>query len=409
MFKKGSLKANVASMFSANLLYALSSWAQLSLVAKFLDGITLGNYTLAIAIVTPLYLLTNMQLRSLIITDNVDQFSFSQYYSFRLISNVILLLVVLLIGIYIGDVFIIGLFALSKIIESNSDIINSYFQKQETMHYVTKSVSYRSIGGFLGMAIGVVIFNDIIIGLSLSVLFTGAAFILYDKRHAIKKGVYHFEYIINKQILLKMFKVAFPLGVVIFLISLNTNVSKFVLEKYVGTELQGIYSSVSYLIILGTFVCNAVGQSFAPRLSKYFGNREFDKFKSLQKKFILFNLGIGIVTIIASVVLGEFILRLLFNEEISKYTKLFTYITIVGLGNYLATALGYTLTAMREFKIQPKINFLIFILKLSIIFYFVNHYGIYGAVYSSIITLFIQNIIVYFYINMKLKKVHDGT
>lgn len=173
MFKKGSLKANVASMFSANLLYALSSWAQLSLVAKFLDGVTLGKYTLAIAIITPLYLLTNMQLRSLIVTDHQDRYSINEYYSFRFISNIILFIVVLIIGLSLegSDLKVLLLFTLIKIIESNTDVVNSFFQKEERMIFVTKSVGLRSILGFLGMFFGVFFFKKHLFRVSFKCMF----------------------------------------------------------------------------------------------------------------------------------------------------------------------------------------------------------------------------------------------
>lgn len=405
MFKKGSLKANVASMFSANLLYALSSWAQLSLVAKFLDGVVLGEYTLALAIVTPLYLFSNMQLRSLIITDNNNNFSFVNYYSFRVFSNVLLLLIVFFISVfyYYSFFYVIVLVSLLKIVESNSDIINSHFQKKEEMHYVTRSVGIRSILAFIGMFLGVFVFRNLPVGLGLSLCFTGLSYLLYDKKIAKNKGFFEdfkFDFRKNREI----FKIALPLGLVIFIISLNSNVSKFMIERFLGTEMQGIYSSISYLIILGTFVCNAVGQSFSPRLSKYFSDKNFSQFINLQKKFIIFNVVVGLLAIVFSVFFGELMLRILFNGKIAEYSNLLTLVMIGGLGNYLATALGYTLTSMREFRIQPRINLIIFIIKFLLLLFFVRKFGIYGAVYTSIITSFLQNIIVFYYIQNRLKQ-----
>ena len=407
MFKKGSLKANVASMFSANLLYALSSWAQLSLVAKFLDGITLGNYTLAIAIVTPLYLLTNMQLRSLIVTDHQDKYNIREYYSFRFVSNVILFVVAAVIGLCIqaSDLIVLLLFTLVKIIESNTDVVNSFFQKEERMIYVTKSVGLRSVFGFVGMFIGVFFWENIYIGLALNVCFTGLSYLLYDR----KKG--HLDKWRFKDIkintLKNIFLVAYPLGIVIFIISLNSNISKFFLEKYLGTELQGVYSSVSYLLIIGTFVCNAVGQSFTPRLSRYFQDNKIKEFKNLKNKFIIFNFSVGLLAIVFTFFLGDFVLRILFNAEIAKYNGLFIIVMISGLFIYLSTAFGYVLTAMKEFKIQPRINLIILIIKLALVSILIKQYGLYGAVYSSIICSSIQNIITYVYIRRKIKG-HEG-
>ncbi len=405
VFRKGGLKANVLSMFISNLSYAFFSWAQLSLVSKFTNGQILGEYTLAIAIITPLYLFSNMQLRSLIITDHKNEFEFYDYFNFRVISNFLLILATIIIVFFIKSEtpWIIILFALIKIIESNSEIINSFFQKKEQMHYVSFSVLFKSFFGFLGMLIGLWWFKDIVKGLLLSLIFNFLIYLFYDRRIALKNKIYTVKKKFDGNQLKAILKIAIPLGIVSGIISLNGNISKFFVEKMLGTEIQGIYSSISYLIILGTFVCNAVGASFAPRLSKYYLEKDIKAFKRLQNKFLYFNILLGILAWFITYLFGQELLLFFFNAKIASYSNLLNWVMIVGLFNYILTALGYTLTSIRAFKIQPKINLLNLFLKLILMGVFIEVYGLLGAIYSQLVVIIIQCIFIFFYIQRKVK------
>lgn len=405
ILKKGSLKANVLSMFIGNLAYAFFSWAQISLVAKFSDGVILGQYTLAIAIITPLYLFTNMQLRSLIITDNRGDFDFSDYSNFRRISNSILTIISIVIAFLLNteNPWIIILFTLIKVVESNSEIINSFFQKREQMHYISLSIFLKSLLGFIGMLIGMVFFKDIIIGLSLCLLNNIVVYIFYDRKIAHKNEINTTNKAVDIVSIKKILLVAFPLGVVSGIISLNGNVSKFFIEESLGTEIQGIYSSISYLIILGTFVCNAIGASFAPRLSKYYSENKIQSFNNLKNKFLAFNIFIGVFAWVVTYFFGKHMLLFFFNEKIAHYNYLLNWIMLVGLFNYILTALGYTLTSIRAFKIQPLINVISLILKILTLGYFIKKYNILGAIYAQLLVAFIQSLWIFGYIQLQVK------
>lgn len=170
--------------------------------------------------------------------------------------------------------------------------------------------------------------------------------------------IFRYEVKRNKQLLIK----SIPLGVVMLIISLNTNISKYITEFYLGTEQQGIYSTLAYCLVIGHFVNGAIGQSFSPRLSKYFFNNNLLEFKKLAKQYLLVNILMGIMLLSGALGGGYYFLKIMFSEEIASYYKLFTLIMLSGIFLYCASASGYILTAMRIFKIQPFINITVFII-----------------------------------------------
>lgn len=285
-----SLKKNVLYMFMANFIYALSNWFQLSLVSKFMNINDLGEYTLSIAIVSPLFLFFCMQLRSLILTDHKDEFSYATYFSFRLFTSIIFLLIVCFLGILMRfNLSILILYALIRCIEGVADISNGKCQQLEQMKTVFISIASKSILLSIGFFVGLYFFKSIQLGFILGIASMLVFLLFYDiKRNMFEKFILRsFEY---RSLLIK----AFPLAIVIVVISLNTNISKFYIEYFIDTSTQGIYSSLSYCIILGSFIANAIGQTVSPRLSRYYQERDKKNFDQIQNRFTLFTIIIGV-------------------------------------------------------------------------------------------------------------------
>ena len=82
---------------------------------------------------------------------------------------------------------------------------------------------------------------------------------------------------------------ALPLGFVMMLVSLNTNVPRYFIEHYQGTRDLGIYAAITYLMVAGTTVVAALGQSASPRLAQYFADGRTASFCGLMWKLV----GIG--------------------------------------------------------------------------------------------------------------------
>lgn len=395
-------------MLISNFLYAIYNWVILSFIAKFFDIETLGKYTFAIALVTPLYLFTNLQVRTLIITDIENKYKINDYYSFRILSNIFLLILLIILVFFfsIGDKWIILLFAIIKIVESNAEIINAYYQKIENMQNVAISVGLKSVLGIICFFLGVQIFNDIHMALCMNFISSLSVYFFYDKRKfqkenfKLKLNYKKSNYIVYKNI----FVYGLPLGLVMLLVSLNGNISKFIIENKLGTEKQGIYSALSYIIILGTFVSNAIGQAFVPRLSNYFLKNKLKLFLKIHLSFVFFNIIIGTLGVFIAFFFGEKVLLLFFNREISKYSDLLTLVMIIGLLNYFLTALGYTQTAMKEFKIQPYIGIINLLFQIGLIYLLIDDYGLYGVVYATILSYVLQIIITYGNIIYKFKQ-----
>src|SRR5579863_8959001 len=88
------LRADFTWVLWGNILYSGCQWGIVLVLAKLGSTRQVGEYALGLAVSAPILLFANFQLRSLLASDVGNQFAFSEYLKFRLVSLAIALSVV---------------------------------------------------------------------------------------------------------------------------------------------------------------------------------------------------------------------------------------------------------------------------------------------------------------------------
>ncbi len=81
--------------------------------------------------------------------------------------------------------------------------------------------------------------------------------------------------------MLQLAKLALPLGLVMMLVVLSTNIPRYFVESYVNQAALGIFGAIGYLSVAGTMAVGALGDSVTPRLARDYAcgrRREFGLF-----------------------------------------------------------------------------------------------------------------------------------
>ena len=406
--QKGSLQRNVFFMLLGNGLFAFSQWFQISLIAKYSSIDTLGYFTLTLSIISPIFMFTGLQLRTLIITDVDSKIKFNTFFTLRIITSFISLFLIVVIGFFIANKslfpFLI-LLSFQKLLEGISELFNSKHQQHERVEFLAQSLLLKGLAIVLSIWLGLVIVKSLFIGLLLILVFY--LFIIYFNDYRNYKNIYHEKVVFEgqKKVLYDIMILGLPLGIVLLIISLNANVSKYFLEIYSGTEKQAIFSAISYILVIGLFILDSLGQSFVPRLSRYFYERKFKNFKNLTLSFVGLSLLIGTTLFVFSLFFGKVGLQLLFNEKISEYSGFLSQYLLVCILVFVASSLGYTLTSMGEFKVQPFINLVILLMNLVLSFFLIKKYELFGVITVLGICFLLQIIITTYLILRKISKI----
>ncbi|AGT33676.1 hypothetical protein M493_17340 [Geobacillus genomosp. 3] len=390
--KRLSLKKNFFWNFIGNLIYAFAQWAILSLLAKLGNPQMVGQFSLGLAITAPIILFTNLQLNSIQVTDTQHKYKFGEYLGLRIVTNFIAILITILV-ILLGNYnpltsLVIILVAFSKVIESWSDVVFGYLQQRERMDLTAISRILKAVLMLLIISILLYITHNVIwmvIGLCLSYMMV---FFFYDLK-VLKKFITP-KLIFNYKNYVDIVKLALPLGIVLMLGSLYTNIPRIIIEKYLGEEQLGYFAAIAYLIVAGNTFIGAIGQAAAPRLAILFSEKNFIQFKKLLVKLVSIGFVTGILGVIITLLFGELILSILYKPSYAKYNELFTLLLISGTFSFSSTFLGIGLTATRSFKIQPYLGVIWIVVSFISAIILIPKFGLFGAGYSAIISSIVQ-------------------
>jgi O-antigen/teichoic acid export membrane protein len=418
--KNKSFKSNFLWILFGNTLFGLSQWILISLMAKIGNIQMVGEYTLALGITAPLFLLLNLNLRSMQATDQKDEFDFKYYFLLRIItSSITILITIFIITLFnykISLSIIIFLVAFIKLIESQSDVVYGYFQKIEYMKLISLSKVIRGILNLLVVSILLLTTNSLILSLLGMLLMDLLLFFRFDLINLYKNNVPRlklydlFTVIKDKRKLKLIFLTGIPLGISNFLDSLTINSQRYIIESTLSIKELGYYSSITFIMMSGQTIIGALANAALPRLTRYFAE-DIKKYIKLINLLILIGLIIGMSLILTSLLFGDSILSFIYTKEFATYTNIFILIMIAGSVWYITGFLNAALLATRKFNYQLYVYLSSFIATFVSTILLTKDLGIIGAAYGLLIGmavrfLFILMILIYivskrYFINLK--------
>lgn len=391
-----SLRRNFSWTFIGNAVYAACQWGMLIVLAKLGSPEMVGQFTLGLAVSAPVFMLTNLQLRNIQATDAKRQYLFGDYLALRLIATGVALSIILGITLVLGYrreiLLIILLVALAKAFESISDVFYGFIQQHERMDKMAISLMIKGPLSLLLLGLGVYLSGSVfwgVVGLATAWL---AALVGYEIRSSamifnnvpMAKPIATLQPRWQCKTLAKLAWLALPMGCVSMLVSLNTNIPRYLIEQHLGERELGIFASMAYLIVLGRTIVFALGQSATPRLAKYYAAGKRKIFLTLLLKLMGIAALLGLTNILAAYVAGENILTLIYNPEFAKYSHVFVLLMIAAGFVYTETFLNYALTATRHFKIQVLLILVVAFITVLACFWLIPSQGLVGAAIAMI-------------------------
>ncbi len=358
-----SLRHNFSWTFMGNLVYATSLWVILSLLTKVGDTGTVGRFSLASVIATPIIMFSNLQLRALLTTDARGDYTLSDYVGLRLMALPVGLAIVLVVAIWGysgGQILVIGLVGLARVVESCSDILYGYAQKRERLDLVARSMIIK------GVATVAVAGGTYALTLSLPAAMAALVvawlvpLLVYDLPKCRQlagevegdclRPAWRWTH------LRSLVWTALPMGVVMLLIQLRNTIPRTILEAHYSENELGIFAALAYLVIVGTTVTLALAQSSLARLSVYYAEGLARPFRRTVGKLVLIGVGLGVAAVLVAWLLGAPILNLIYEEEYGDHADLLVLIMAAGGILFLANLLGAPATATRSFRGQMVVH-----------------------------------------------------
>lgn len=392
-----SLRRNFIWNLAGNVVYAACQWGILVVLAKLTSPEMVGRFALGLAITAPIIMLSQLQLRGVLATDTMDEYAFGHYLGLRLVTTFLALLVigvVVLSGNYaIHTALVVLAVGISKAFESVSDVYYGLMQKHERLDLIARSLMMKGAFSLVALGLIVILTGDVLSGIFGLSLTWFLLLLFYDKgcaelaaRENMGKRLENFgaQRIMRPDFhshrLKSLTWMALPLGCTMALISLNTNIPRYFLEIYWGESQLGIFAALAYLVVAGNTVVSAMGQSVVPRLAKYYAAGDLAGYKYLLARLVGLALLLGVAGLLISVFAGRSLLTMLYRPEYAEQNTVFVWLMAVAAISYVASFLGYAMTAARYFQVQFPLFLVVTAVTFGTALWLIPRFALTGAV-----------------------------
>lgn len=340
-----------------SLTYAGCQWGMVVVLAKLGTAEMLGQFALGLAVAAPVFLLTNLSLREVLATDARAEHPVGDYLALRLAGTVVGFLAVAGIAALVPYRWetraVIVAVGVLKAIEGISDILYGLMQRHERADLIAGSVGRRGVLGMLALAAGVHLCGSVVGGLLLVAAGWALVVAAYDfprSRRLPAADVRLRGW--ARGDLLRLARVAMPLGLTAMLISLSATVPRYVLERYRGEQELGAFVAMAYLTIVGATIANALGQSISPRLSRYYAAGDGPRARRLLAGMVVVGLALGAGGLLIVRTWGRELLTVLYRPAYATYADTLEVLMLAAGIGYVATVLGHAMTSARLFRVQ---------------------------------------------------------
>ena len=382
-----SLRVNTAWAVAGNVLYSGGRFAIVLILTKAFASDQVGRILYALAVVTPLSFLINMELRSVYVTDTSNSVRVGDCLAVRALSNAVLLFA--LIGLCLVQAqrwsleqrLLILLAGVVRMAESWADVYLGALQKHEHMKRWTISQVAKTLGVLACLLLTTLLSDNpawMLLGWAAVVL---AVLWIYDRPQAARLADVSVRW--HRQVNKELVQRGFPLGVFVALAILNHYIGQYFIAPVWGD------SAVAYFGVLWSFVAgaaavqNGLDQAVQPRLARYWA---FDRaeFGRLLLKVLLWSWAAMIVLLLAVWLAGPVILRFLYEPEYAQYADLFLIVTLAGCIMMTGMILGDAIVACQRFKSRMLAVAAGVALNATLCYLWVQPHGLTGAAWAAV-------------------------
>ncbi|HLY08235.1 MAG TPA: lipopolysaccharide biosynthesis protein [Planctomycetota bacterium] len=356
-----SLRVGVSWTLAGYGVYMACQWAFLIVVARLGSPAQVGELALGLALSGPVILFSNLGLRKVQVTDVHGQFQFADYFGLRLAMTALALVVIAAMagslrsgGAAAAAVVAVGL---AKAVEAASDMVYGVFQRGERMDLIAASLFLRGILSVGLLALGMSLTHDVAIGMAAVAAGWLAVLLVHDLPRARgllgTSGAGLLRPRWSGRILARLAWLALPLGIVTPLAALLGTVPAVLIENLKGPAELGIYTALAYSYSASNRIASAMGEAASARLAAFYARGERGAFARVLGGLLAIAGLVGLLGLALAGLAGRPILTVLYGPAYGARADILVGFMAVAIAGNLACVLDYSMTAMRQLRIQP--------------------------------------------------------
>lgn len=369
-----SLRSNFAWLLTGNVVYAVCQWGMIVALAKLGSSFVVGQFSLGLAIATPVLMFTNLSLRAVQATDATRLYSFGEYLQLRIVMTFSAMAVIAGIA-WLGNyerqtAMVLLAVASAKGIESLSDIHYGLFQLNDRLDQTGRSMMLRGVLSVVALSAGLYMTGDVFWGCVGLVLVWLAVLLFFDvrRRHRFTARSGKLREVPDQtgcwrparlargfQRQWHLMRLALPLGIVTTVASLNVNIPRYFIHAQMGERQLGIFSAMAYATVAMSLVSDSLGHCAIPRMSRLYAVGQVAEFRSLLLRLLAAGGALGLAGLAGAQLMGARLLTIFYSQQYAAYSGVFVLLMFATAIRCVAYMLTVGITSARCFRIQVPI------------------------------------------------------
>lgn len=393
---RASLRGGFSWNFCGSIINAATLWGVLTVLARLGDAEAVGRFVLAMSVAAPIMALAMLQLRVLVASDASREYAFRDYFGLRIAASAVSFFAILIIASLSGwgleTGIVVVLVGLAKFADSLSDVMRGLFQREERMDFSGMSLIVRGPTSLLAVGITMWFSRSVAWTVAAMAVAWFVSFFAYDAvraRRLLRENQHHglldtWHPRFAREALSRLVCLAFPLGIVMGIISLQTNIPRYALQVFQGEEAVGYFGALAYPMAAVGMASNAMGQTASPLLARLFLT-DLASFKRLVWKLSALAACLGILLVAGVLLFGRVFLSV-YGAGYSDYQASLLVLSVATAIQLIASCWGYALTAARSLRIQVPIVITSSLLTGIAAVFLVPRWGVQGAAFAAVAT-----------------------
>ena len=349
--ENNTVTKNVLWNTAGSLFYFVCQWLLSVAVVRFSNGFEdAGILSLAMSITNIFATIALFNIRNYQVSDSNIEFSSSDYNFHRILTCLSALILccgfVILnsYNFYISASIIF--YMVVKLVEAYADVLHGMAQIKWRLDIAGKSYIIRGILLISIFSISQYAFKNLALSIAMMSLSNLIALIAYDV-FTVRK-IDRFKFSFNGAKLTKLTKQCIPLLVYGLCTNSILSSARYFIDMFHGEEVLGYYATVSAVAIIVQALVTLIFTPLIGIFNNAYHNNDRRGVLKLFVKLVLLLLGITALSMVVITIAGEFIMTIVFGENIRNYVYLLYPTVVASCITALVWLLGMLLVVMRD-------------------------------------------------------------
>ena len=391
------------------MMFSASSIILLIFITRFFGSVDSGIFAISWAVCQQMYSLGLFGTRNYQIADVENKFSFSQYYSSKFFSAILMLIGCIIYGLVLKlswpKLLMSFLLTFLMIGEVFADVFAGHLQKMDRNAQIGKSYFFRILLYDVLFIFICFLFNNIYLAILFSTLISFSWIWIVDYYYIVKeensKNKEKVHLTINfKNVLIE----CIPILLSAFLTNFIINIPKNAIELYSTNQLQAVYNILFTPTSIIALVSSIIFMPMYTKISQDWYKKRYKDFLKKITNVVIFICLFTIVVLIIAYFLGIPVLSFVYNVEIAKYKFQFLLLVLSGGIVSISWLLVYLLTVFNRQILLAYIYGFVSVVSNLLSNYLVKLSAIEGASISYFLSSLFINILLVWCVVVEYKK-----